>query len=178
MLKTATIVGRGHRSRTLLILSFAHFLKTFSHHSVLFFVFSFSLLSFNSTIYSSSTISKRDAIVIEKHLLDWIKLLLGNPRNSLCYRGVVFHLYFHNILLLDYSVKRPSNGTIYLGTWISRATRSCYLHVKIFLNDKNWLKIHGNRRGLLFTTNSNHSEKSSKFIKNTFITSYWKTIIV
>ena len=44
------------------------------------------------------------------------RLVLRLPRNSLCYRGVVFHLYFHNILLLDYSVKRPSNGTIYLGT--------------------------------------------------------------
>ena len=44
-------------------LSFAHFLNTFSHHSVLFFVFSFSLLSFNSSIYSWSTISKRDTIV-------------------------------------------------------------------------------------------------------------------
>ena len=51
-------------------LSFAHFLKTFSHHSVLFFLFSFWLLPFNSSIYSLSTISKRDAIVTEKQL-DW-----------------------------------------------------------------------------------------------------------
>ena len=51
-------------------LSFAHFLKTFLHHSVLLFVFSFSLLSFNSSIYSSLTISKRDAIVVEKQLLE------------------------------------------------------------------------------------------------------------
>ena len=47
-------------------LSFAHFLKMFFYHSVLFFLFSFSLLSFNSSIYSSSTIWKRDAIVTEK----------------------------------------------------------------------------------------------------------------
>ena len=66
MLKTATIVGLRHRSRTLLnLLSFTHFLKTFSHHSVLFYVFSFSLLSFNSSIYSSLTTSKRDATVTE-----------------------------------------------------------------------------------------------------------------
>ena len=36
------------------------------HQSALFFVFSFSLLCLNSSIYSSSTISKRDAIVAEK----------------------------------------------------------------------------------------------------------------
>mgnify|MGYP000194037053 CR=1 FL=1 len=42
--------------------SFAHFLKTFFHHSVLFFMFSFSLLAFNSSIYSLSTILKRDTI--------------------------------------------------------------------------------------------------------------------
>ena len=69
--KTATVFGRGHRSRTLLnlleinFLSFAHFLKTFLQYSVFFFLFSFSLLSFNYSIYSSSTISKRDVIVTE-----------------------------------------------------------------------------------------------------------------
>ena len=56
MPKTATVVGRGH----------------LFHHSVLFVVFSFSLLSFHSSIYSSTTISKRDAIVTEKHFLDWV----------------------------------------------------------------------------------------------------------
>ena len=53
-------------------LSFAHFLKTFFQYSVLFLVFSFSLLSFNSSIYSSSTISKRDTIVTENF---WQQLL-------------------------------------------------------------------------------------------------------
>ena len=61
-------LGLGHRSCTLLnlVASFFHspiFLKTFFHHSVLFFLFSFSLLSYNSSICSSSTVSSRDAIV-------------------------------------------------------------------------------------------------------------------
>ena len=72
MLKTATIVAKFACK----FLSFSHFLKRFFYHSViLFFVFSFSLLSFNSSIYSSSTFSKRDAIVTEK-----TKLFLGNLR--------------------------------------------------------------------------------------------------
>ena len=54
-------------------LSFAHFLKTLFHHSVLFFLFSFSLrLPLNSSIYSLSTILKRDANVTEKQILNWI----------------------------------------------------------------------------------------------------------
>ena len=82
MLKTATILGLGNRSRTLLNLlaRFFHspiFLKKFFHHSVLFFLFSFSLLSFSSSIYSSSTVSKRDAIVTKKN-----KMLLGNLRTN------------------------------------------------------------------------------------------------
>ena len=66
ILKTATIVSQGHPSRTFLSL-----LRLF-HHSLFFlFLFSFSLLSFNSSIYSLSINSKRDTIVKEK-LLDWI----------------------------------------------------------------------------------------------------------
>ena len=48
-------------------LSFAHFLKRLSHHSVLFFVFSFSLFSINFSIYS-----KREAIVEENNFsIEW-----------------------------------------------------------------------------------------------------------
>jgi len=86
MLKTATIAGQGHRSRTLLNLLASFFIRplfeTSSHHSVLFFVFSFSLLSFNSSIYSTSTISKREAIVSEKKTSRLNKLLLGNLRTN------------------------------------------------------------------------------------------------
>ena len=72
MLKTATIVDRGHRSRTLL--NQVSFIRPFSENVLsplrailLFFILALVL---NSSIYSSSTISKRDAIVTEKQLLD------------------------------------------------------------------------------------------------------------
>ena len=75
MLKTATIVGRGLNWICLQVAFLAHFLKTFFRHFVLLFVFSFSLLCFNSSIYSSSTISKRDAIVKKKQLLDFHEVI-------------------------------------------------------------------------------------------------------
>ena len=86
MLKTGTIVCRGAPSPTLLnllpSLSFAHFTKALFHHSVLLFVFSFFLSTSNSSIYSPSTISKRDAIVTEKTTSRLNKLLLGNLRTN------------------------------------------------------------------------------------------------
>ena len=53
-------------------LSFAHFLKTFLHHSVFFFVLSFSLLSSNSSIYSSITISNETPLLQKNNFsIEW-----------------------------------------------------------------------------------------------------------
>ena len=81
ILKTAAIFGRGHRSRTLLIClqgSFAHFLKTFSHHSELFFVFSFSLVLLSSSVNYLET--RRHCY--RKTTSRLTKLLLGNLRTN------------------------------------------------------------------------------------------------
>ena len=75
-------------------LSFSHFLKTFSHHSVLFFVFSFSLLSFNSSIiiFLVSYLETRHHCY--RKTTSWLnKLLLGNLRtNNYCERVIIIIL--------------------------------------------------------------------------------------
>ena len=63
-------------------LSFDHFLKTFSHHSVLSFVFSFSLLSFNSSIYFLVNYLETRRHCYRKTTSRLKKLLLGNLRTN------------------------------------------------------------------------------------------------
>ena len=75
MLKTATIVGRGHPS----FLSFAHFSKTFFHHSVLFFLFSFALLFFD--IFLVNYLETRRHCQ-RKTTSSLKKLLLGNLKTN------------------------------------------------------------------------------------------------
>ena len=71
MHKTVTVFGQGqllsYSSKfAWKFHSFTHFLNMFFQYSMLFFVFSCSLFSFNNyLIYSSSIISKGDAIVTE-----------------------------------------------------------------------------------------------------------------
>jgi len=67
-------------------LSFAHLLKMFFHHSMLFLVFSFSLLSFKLILWYTFLVNhleKRPHCYI-KTTSRLNKLLLGNLRNNYC----------------------------------------------------------------------------------------------
>ena len=64
-------------------LSFAHLLKMFFHHSMLFFTFSFSLLSFKLILRYTFLVNYLEKSYI-KTTSRLNKLLLGNLRNNYC----------------------------------------------------------------------------------------------
>ena len=112
MLQTGTIIVRGHRLRTLLSLlaSFFHLPTSWnrSFATSCDFSCSFFLLSYNSSIYSSLIISKQDAIVTEKQLLNWISqswasilpfMLLVNKQRQKAQAWISLIVILHNYFL-------------------------------------------------------------------------------